>query len=268
MLSTSPEWLSLLSRRKLQSAGASGVGTRDNRSLRRFVLLKNSIVRADVSITETEAEQPEQEGEDEEIEEVVVVDTPHATEHCTDEDEELFVFPDASSLDKAAGDSAEAAWFNALLEDLEDDSIVPTPPPLSYDDPDLVDEDEDDYLPSLFFSETQEPSLEVPSCPPLLSVPVAPYLIPESALPLPQSEDGDAPPSLEDHEEYSDADSDCPPTPSFGRSTTSLSSLPLSSWDERELRAGHSPPDDAARVFVQELTYFDYHDSAYPYAAC
>lgn len=170
-MSTESSDLSTLARSKLHLS----VGGKDNCSLHRWVLLKNSIVRSSSSSPTTPTtpldkspinhvySSDEGSNEDEEV--------------CCDEETDSFMFPDASKLNscgEAGVTSSEAEWLDSLLETLGDDdddftadsdvhvSILP------------VDDDDDDpsYSPLMSpMSSSDDLVAQPPYYPPPIAVP-------------------------------------------------------------------------------------------------
>lgn len=214
---------------------------KDN-SLHRWVLLKNSMIRSLPAITSTsqlEAQASCSSDYDEEDEAV------------TEEESDAFMFPDGGKLIDGPSEevnTSEAAWLDSLLETLADDDD-------DYTDADVhvsvfpVD-DEDDQLLSPSISPMSS-SDDLPTTinmqypvpypsfhPPLIhsysnfdsslsSIP-PPY---DDPLPYYGLED-DVPPVPDAIEDTSDDESEDPPTPSVGQSTSSLTlvdpaSIPL-----------------------------------------
>jgi len=116
MSSESPN-LSTLARSKLHLS----VGGRDNCSLHRWVLLKNSLTRSSpspttcIAVLDKNDVNPVYSPDEEDIEDEEV--------YCEDE-EDSFMFPDASKLNSCSGadvNASEAEWLDSLLETLGDD---------------------------------------------------------------------------------------------------------------------------------------------------
>ncbi|KAK1232257.1 hypothetical protein PQX77_004631 [Marasmius sp. AFHP31] len=208
----------------------SPVGGKGNSSLHRWVLLKNSVLRAlpltTPSLTQSEPTLPSTKIPNGEPEEEVVID-----------DADSFMFPDAEDLVET--DSCESQWLDSLLETLGDDddseccgnschadedddhSLSPFTSPMSSSD-DLI---------SCAYDESPISSPYTYPCP----VPYPPFHPPTDSLdfsflaspydnPFPYCDQDDVedmpvPDSIED---TSDDESDTPLTPSIGRSSSSL----------------------------------------------
>ena len=234
-----------LARSKLQLS----VGGKDKCSLHRWVLLKNSIVQSPSAPPSPST-----------------ADSPHPNPFTDDADEDVtieegdsFMFPDAGKLVGSTAGPSEAGWLDSLLEQLgdEDEDDFPVESSLS-----LVHSDEDDD--QILFSPTASPLSSTddlpsqstyyspsivsysypylvpypPSHPPLIraydhhqlgsslnSLP-APYDDPLPYHDLSESENLSVPDAIED---TSDDESDAPPTPSVGRSASSLALIEASS---------------------------------------
>jgi len=240
-----PSNLFSLARSKLHLS----VGGKDNCSLHRWVLLKNSIIQSS-SVTATAAvtDYPNPvyslvNGEDDDPE-----------EEMGSEEGDSFMFPDAGKFvggHTAVVNSSEAEWLDSLLETLgdedEDDFTVESEPHVSINP---VDDDEDqllfspavspmsssDDLPnqSPYFTVSYPYTVPSPFDPPLhihdssLSSLPAPYEDPLPYQDLDDSENSSVPDAIED---MSDDESDAPLTPSI-RSTASIgvidaASIPL-----------------------------------------
>ncbi|KAI0253937.1 hypothetical protein BJV78DRAFT_1274397 [Lactifluus subvellereus] len=125
--------LSQVTRSKLSLA--VGGGTKDSRSLHRWVLLKNSITRSQPDSTASCT--PTIRDEDEEV--------------CFDAEHDSFIYPDARKLlDNPCSvndDSSESQWFDSLLESLElqDSEDSNEPVTLLH----VGDDDDEDDLPPL-----------------------------------------------------------------------------------------------------------------------
>lgn len=117
-------WMSRVSQRKL--SGNSAVLT-----LHRWVLLKNTIITADDVLPPSSSSASVSSHSSSSAGPSSSVGTPPYEYSSSPADEEvfvfpdadIFVFPDAASLVSAAAESvsAEAAWLDSLLEELEDD---------------------------------------------------------------------------------------------------------------------------------------------------
>ncbi|KAJ3845230.1 hypothetical protein EV361DRAFT_1036608 [Lentinula raphanica] len=193
-------------------------------SLHRWVLLKNSLIRADTTQTNDPSDAGQTEVEDEEI---------------NTEDSDSFMFPDAGKLvDRSGRDSSsEAEWLDSLLETLADDDdddfsveggsilqvddeydqmLSPLPSPMSSSD-DLTNES---YLASSFSYPYLVPY--PPFQPPLInfesSSPTSPYIDPLPYYEL--DDDGADLPVPDAIEDTSDDESDSPLTPSIQSSSS------------------------------------------------
>jgi len=247
-----------MARSKLHSV--VGAGAKDNCSLHRWVLLKNSIVRSHspavpVVSTDTSPSNDVHRHDGEEEEEDTFTD-----------EEDMFVFPDAGvfvDAREAEAPSSEAQWLDSLLETLgdepedddsdmqvsvsPDDDFSPPMSPLSSSD-DLFGAHS--YYPP--FENVQHPVYYPPNPYPASHPPVvrpcqldsdfhaALDMCPHSE-PLPYADDVDdlsVPDAIED---TSDDESDAPTTP-FARSTSSLidpASIPLPLERTRPSRHPH-----------------------------
>ncbi|RDB24039.1 hypothetical protein Hypma_008746 [Hypsizygus marmoreus] len=237
------------------------VGGKDSCSLHRWVLLKNSIIRSpSVPSSPSASDYPDVNSE------YAVDDEADEEEEVNSEELDSFMFPDAGKLvggSTADVTASEAEWLDSLLETLGDDDddefTVESDPSLSILP---VDEDDDqlllspmgspisssDDLPPLsaFYPHSTTVSYSYPYPvpyppfhPPLIhsyefdsdfdpslsSLP-APYDDPLPYHDLSDSENLSVPDAIED---TSDDESDAPPTPSMGRSTTSLTLLDAAS---------------------------------------
>lgn len=243
-------WLSVLSRKKLQSAASPDRPRGDADKLLRKVLLRNSITRVDLALAEaqttsspllptTSPSPPLQVSADPEP-------PASSTSRATDEDE--FVFPDATSLTasrvySAEDEDAEARWLDSVLEDLSDDEEEEEygPKGIAAHGASSDDEDEDDdyfdleWLMSTTNEEPVVPIISVPAPPPPSESLNLEHLLPPFKYPLPDDDDDDdlstAPDMEADVEGDSEADSvEWPLTPGqrsitsmLGRSSTSAS---------------------------------------------
>jgi len=214
-----------------------------NCSLHRWVLLKNSIIRSLPLTTSTSASETQiscSSDYDDEDEAII-------------EESDAFMFPDAGKLADGSLEevnTSEAAWLDSLLENLADDDE-------DYSDTDVhvsilpVDDEDDqslspsispmsssDDLPqSAFFPTAIDVQYPVPY-PPLQPPFIRSYTTFDSSLtsspplyddPLPYYElEDDVPPVPDAIEDLSDDESEDPPTPSVGQSTSSLSLDPAS----------------------------------------
>ncbi|KAI0029818.1 hypothetical protein K488DRAFT_79938 [Vararia minispora EC-137] len=250
-----------LSRSKLQSKLqlASGSGARDNGSLHRWVLLKNSIVRTEP----TPVPPPEPEPEPE-----------------LDEEHDSFMFPDAGVL-AAPGAGLEQQWFDSLLETLDDASDEDDcEPPL----PALPDSDDDEdclFSPSTSPMSSSDDLVHIPVSPapayypPPVALPFPPFdrtplLIGPSPRPFFDAVDVDDLPMPDAIADDSDADddSDALSTPSLLRSSVSQPLLrrpPL-----QQPRVVDPDDDDAGAFFFDGLPFpfMDAHDPLYPPQEC
>ncbi|KAH7107400.1 hypothetical protein BKA62DRAFT_132087 [Auriculariales sp. MPI-PUGE-AT-0066] len=161
-LSPAPDsdWMSRLSQRKLHSAAT--LASRDNLTLHRWVLLKNLLLSSSSSqlssshTSESQHSPPFEYSSSPAEEEVFVFP-----------DADIFEFPDAASLNaEAAAD--EAAWFDAVmdeLEELEDD-----------DEFDVASETDDDRAAnySVAFPASSVPAPHTRVTAPELSLPLFP----------------------------------------------------------------------------------------------
>lgn len=201
-------------RSKLQLA--SGSGPRDNGSLHRWVLLKNSLLN---SLSPALA--------------VVQPSTTPPASPVTPEPGSTFVFPDPSPPKHA---QAEAQWFDNLLDELEHEDedeeddcyacAVDAEQPLPAL-PDSDGEDLDEFEP-VYGPATSDEDLLAPRprpvytyAPPLLAS--SSYAYPPLPYP-PLSLDDDEPPVPDAVPDDSDDESDAPSTPSLLRSSASSSS--------------------------------------------
>lgn len=253
------------------------VSNKDNCSLHRWVLLKNSIINSPTSSLSASSELPDahhpySEDDDEESADEVLGSV---TDHT-------FMFPDAGNfVERQAADAqttSEAQWLDSLLETLgdddddyfgsdseptihsteDDDDFSPSASPMSSSD-DLPPM-QPSYFPSA--ATTVPYSAPYPSYHPssfdksdtsISSLP-PPY---EDPLPYCDSDDVDdlaVPDAIED---TSDDESDAPQTPSLGRSTSPLSfvdaaSIPL-------------PPDRSSLRHACFRVLFDEDSCFYPF---
>jgi len=241
------------------------VGSKDSCNLHRWVLLKNSIIHSPtltstVAVTNSTQVCSREDGDDDDEE-----DDPEVSGSV---EVDSFMFPDAGkfvNVQAADVKASEAQWLDSLLETLgdddEDDFPVESDIHISAVTP---EDDEDHFLSPLgspmsssddlhnqpaYYSSSNPVSYPIPYPifhPPLLhsyhfDLP-APY---EDPLPYyasnDDSEDLSVPDAIED---TSDDESEAPPTPSFGRSSSSLSleaaSVPLPVEHSR-LRQSHPP---------------------------
>lgn len=264
-MSSEPPKLSSLARSKLHHSG----GGKDKCSLHRWVLLKNSILRA-LPLT-TNASQPSPS-------DVGYSDPPRgAEEDATPDDVDAFMFPDVGNMvdnPTVDGNASEAQWLDSLLETLGDDDDDY----FSVDNASVLQpDDDDDHLLSPIISpmsssddltsNTDFSSIAVsypvpypPFHPPLISyhqldssfdsLDIAgdplPYYDPDDIEDLP------VPDAIED---TSDDESDTPLTPSVGLSSSSLSSLDPSTASPPTERSRSSP-----HVYINS-----HHSSFYPY---
>lgn len=225
MASTSSS-LASLARSKLHLS----VGSKSECSLHRWVLLKNSIVKAPEEPplpTATDSDSITLSNHDREYQREVV-----------DDDADSFVFPDADMFANFkrddAGASTEAEWLDSVLETLEDDEGITV-------DVQPVDDDEDDLALSPLNSPASS-SDDLATHPSYYPAPITiPYPLPYQALEqlsagydapfyrdaLPHG-DGDVydveemsvPEAVDDDSD--DESSEAPTTPSLGRSDTSI----------------------------------------------
>ncbi|KAJ7632460.1 hypothetical protein FB45DRAFT_1026630 [Roridomyces roridus] len=210
------------------------VDCKDSFSLHRWVLLKNSIIQTTPVPSSSSAAAAAAVDEDD-----------------ADDDEDSFMFPDAGQLvegPSAKGNASEAAWFDALLETLEDDDddfVTDSDVHVSVEPVD----DDDDFHPSPPISPmSSSDDLTLQYYPHLVPYPpfsplISPYhLTPPLASshtlyadPLPYLYDLDIPPVPDAIEDTSDDESEAPPTP--GQSLSSLSldpaSIPLPTENSR-----------------------------------
>lgn len=266
----STAWLSVLSRRKLQSA-ASPDRPRDADKLLRKVLLRNSISRVDLALAEAQLASPPFSPTESPISSPqqqpipIHSDPEPAPSSPLRADEDEFVFPDATSLTASrvyseADEDAEAKWLNSVLEDLSDDE--------EYDEDGLKrdtahgntsdeEEEEEDDMDDLDLDWLMSTTVEEPQ--PIISVPTPTpptepltlsHLLAPFEHPLPDDDDDDlstAPGMDEDVEGDSEADSvEWPLTPGqrsitsiLGRSTShsALNQLVASAGREEALPA-------------------------------
>ncbi|KDQ59444.1 hypothetical protein JAAARDRAFT_33008 [Jaapia argillacea MUCL 33604] len=244
-----------MARSKMNSVVGSGV--KDNCSLHRWVLLKNSIIRSQpVNVPAVETNKIHDftvhrcdEREEEEEDSVV------------EDEEDMFVFPDVGVFvdnGKASVQSSEAQWLDSLLESLgdedEDDMDVQlSVSPTDYDDepfspPISPMSSSDDLISQSQYTSPPPRTVSLPVIYPPMPYPafhpplIHPFELDSTSLPLhscdftcddplPYADDIDdlsVPDAIED---TSDDESDAPPTP-FTRSTSSLvdpASIPLPS---------------------------------------
>ncbi|KAF8921471.1 hypothetical protein CPB85DRAFT_1428453 [Mucidula mucida] len=274
-----------LARSKLQLS----TGTKDNSSLHRWVLLKNSIIHTLPTSSGSTA----------------AAKTPPCADALLDTDDnrdddamgdaaDTLIYPDVEKCSTDAGHSvasSEAQWFNSLWEELDDDddefSSEPQPAVLPGEDDDdaLISplpspmSSSDDLISQSYFS---SPSLSYPYPFPVPYPPFHPPLIspchfesdfspPPYHDPLPYFddyvEDLPVPDAIED---TSDDESESPTTPSLGRSTSLVyvdpASVPLPLEGSR-LR--HSDPhvySDTDATFLQSFDFdaFPFPNPNYP----
>ncbi|THU90697.1 hypothetical protein K435DRAFT_780328 [Dendrothele bispora CBS 962.96] len=269
--------LSSLTRSKLHHS----VGSKDKCSLHRWVLLKNSFVRA-LPLT-TNNTSPSNEAMDANYSE-----SPRGAEETASDDADSFMFPDVSNMAESSGvdgGASEAQWLDSLLETLgdddDDDFSVDNVSVLQPDDDDdhmlspiVSPMSSSDDLSSVDFSSQADFSSPIavsypypvpypPFHPPLISYhqldsSFDPLDITGDPLPYYDLEDVEDLPVPDAIEDTSDDESDTLLTPSVGHSSSSLLSLdsspaPLSA--DRS-RSHHSSPH----------VYIDSDDSSfYPY---
>ncbi|KAI0319800.1 hypothetical protein OF83DRAFT_1275476 [Amylostereum chailletii] len=190
-MSSDNETLSTVTRSKLHLA--VGGGSRDNCSLHRWVLLKNSILRAQPSLAAPACSAVD-------VNPVYNTYSSDDEEDDDDDDEEehdSFMFPDAGKLATGAGVGAlEEQWFDSLMETLEDvDESDVTVSVLPVDD----DDDDDDYPPF------------TPSTSPMSSSDNLVYYDPPIAMPYPVVYPPYHPPLIHDFHLNSPLDSSYPP---------------------------------------------------------
>ncbi|RXW21113.1 hypothetical protein EST38_g4731 [Candolleomyces aberdarensis] len=251
------------------------VSSKDNCSLHRWVLLKNSIINSPTSSSSATFDLPDahhsySEDDDEESADEVLGSV---TDHT-------FMFPDAGNFvdsQPAGAQTSEAQWLDSLLETLGDDDDDYYG---SDSEPHIHSmEDDDDFSPSAspMSSSDDLPPMQ-PSYFPSATVPYsAPYPSYPSSLAssLPDSSISSLPPPYEDPLPYCDSDdvddlavpdaiedtsddeSDAPQTPSLGRSTSPLSfvdaaSIPL-------------PPDRSSLRHACFRVLFDEDSCFYPF---
>ncbi|KIY51025.1 hypothetical protein FISHEDRAFT_37829 [Fistulina hepatica ATCC 64428] len=164
-MSPDPTTLFSLARNKLHLS----VGGKDNCSLHRWVLLKNSISRPDPPTPSpaSVAEQPFTEDIDDYEDEALA------------EEADSFMFPDAGRFNDShasADGGTEAAWLDSLLEELQDDGDE-----ADIDSVLVADDDDDDALSPLVTpnSSSDDLSRQPAYYPPPMTDPFAyPYLVP------------------------------------------------------------------------------------------
>ncbi|KZV92868.1 hypothetical protein EXIGLDRAFT_717837 [Exidia glandulosa HHB12029] len=111
--------MSRVSQRKLRSSASRDL------TLHRWVLLKNLVISTDDLLAQSSSSSPSQSS----VSPSPVNTPPYEYSSPSDEevfvfpDADIFVFPDAATLvaESAAGASAEAAWLDALLDELDED---------------------------------------------------------------------------------------------------------------------------------------------------
>jgi hypothetical protein len=274
-------WLSVLSRRKLQSA-ASPDRSRDADKLLRKVLLRNSISRVDLALAEAQSSSPPLSPILPTLsspqQPIPIQSDPEPSPSSTLRvDEDGFVFPDATSLATSriysvAEENAEAKWLDSVLEDLSDDEYDEdvkghAAHGASSDEEDDTDDFDLDWLLSTTVEEPQ-PIISVPTPTPPTELLTLEHLLSPFEYPLPEDDDDDlstAPGMDDDVEDESEADSvEWPLTPGhrsinsmLGRSTSNsaLNQLVASAGREEAL-----PPITEEAVFqhnVRPAIHFD-----------
>lgn len=254
-----------MARSKLHSVA----GVKDNCSLHRWVLLKNSIVRSRspaVPVVSTDIS-PSNDGHRR--------DGAEEEEDSLAEEEDMFVFPDAgvfADTREAETPSSEAQWLDSLLETLGDEDEEGGDPSMQIS---VSPEDDGSFTPPPSPSSSSDDLFSPHSCyssvyyPPNPYPPFHPPLVRQCQLdsdfhaaldmcplsdPLPYADDFDdlsVPDAIED---TSDDESDSPTTP-FARSTSSL-------IDPASIPLPHEPTRPARRPQV----YIDTDDSYfYPF---
>lgn len=245
-----------------------GDGGRDNRSLYRWVLLKNSVLTSIVDSAQPFTPPPSP------VE-------PDARPIDGEDDSEGFMFPDAGQVlhnSAAHTRASEAEWLDTLLQSLGDDDDDDD---YALDSSATPSEDEDDssllYSPlnspmsssddlassSAFFQPHPYPIVYPPYRPP---PPMAMW--DTDALPYYDADDIEEPPVPEAIEDTSDDESDAPATPSLGRSNEAFpgltgvvdpASIPLPP-DRSGLR--HVVP----RVYIHDTTFNHFDPEPLPFA--
>jgi hypothetical protein len=253
MTSSMPESsnLSTLARSKLHLS----VGGKDNCSLHRWVLLKNSIIRSQpLTSSAATTDHPD-------INHVYSLGDGDE-EVGAEEEEDSFMFPDAEKLVENRTkevNSSEAEWLDSLLETLGDDDDDEFNPDSDIHAVHPVDDDEDQLLSPLLSPLSSSDDLPTqltyypPPTPVSDPVPYSPFPPPlihsyefdstfdSSSLTSIPSPYDDPLPYLDDVEDLSipdaiedtsDDESDAPPTPSIGQSASFLTvvdpaSIPL-----------------------------------------
>ncbi|KAF8892566.1 hypothetical protein BD779DRAFT_1509678 [Infundibulicybe gibba] len=263
--STSPTLFSM-ARSKLHLS----VGSKDNCSLHRWVLLKNSIVRSLPLTSSAAAVDPS------DADPNLAFLPDDGDDYADDEvgmEEDSFMFPDAGKfVDSHTSDTSasESEWLNSLLETLgdddddefgvdsdshvsvpvddDDDQLSPMASPMSSSD-DLPNQSSYFSLPLHVY-----PVPYPPFHPPLIhSYDLdSSYLSPLSSLPPPSTDPlpyfGEEEPSMPDViDDISDDESDTPPTLSLGGSSPSLSSVTTSLNSPTELSSLRHP---SPRVYL------------------
>jgi hypothetical protein len=109
----STEYKSLFSSARCKLQSLVGGGGKDNSSLHRWVLLKNSMIRSHVQPTVSDAV------------DATAADLDYRPEdEMFEEEHDTFMFPDPHSVpggDHSAADDGESQWLDSLLEELEDE---------------------------------------------------------------------------------------------------------------------------------------------------
>lgn len=160
-------WMSRVSRRKLLPRSS-----RDSLTLHRWVLVKNFVESTD-SLALSHSHPPPSTPDDE-PEPPITAAPPYECSAPSDEsyvfpDWDIFVFPDASTImaEAEASALAEAAWLDALLDELDDD-----------------DSEEEPAEPSatpVIDALSAPASAFAASAPPALAAPLLPVAIPDSS---------------------------------------------------------------------------------------
>ncbi|TFY68899.1 hypothetical protein EVG20_g3371 [Dentipellis fragilis] len=149
MPSASPTLFSV-ARSKLQSV--HGASSKDNCSLHRWVLLKNSIIRSQPSLAAPS-------GSKADVNLVYTTDAAEEEEVCMDDEHDSFIYPDAGRFVDSSSDtdltSSQEQWFDSLLETLGDDSED--------------DEDSDAHLSVIHVDDDEEFSAFTPPSSPMSS---------------------------------------------------------------------------------------------------
>jgi len=112
-----PTHLSTVSRHKLRRTATSDEGRRDSLSLRRFVLIQNSIVRS-------KPRSPSPPSRPYHDDEPAHNHHHHHHHRVEQEEKDVFVFPDLYVAEHGKSLESESGWLDAVLETLDDDDDV------------------------------------------------------------------------------------------------------------------------------------------------